>query len=89
MQLDVDVKLMQLDVDLRPRYLVCRFTITLARLGLYVKVLGQRSRSMTKILFWHHCYLGLRSRSKARVNVKGQTQIQKVRVNLLTCSGRY
>ena len=64
--------------DLRPWCLVCRLTLTLARLGLYVKVVGQGQ--MPKIVFWHHCYPALRSKSKVGV---------KVKVKFLVRSGRY
>ncbi len=39
---------------LRPWYLVCRSTLTLARSNLYVKVVGQRSRSNAKNRFWYN-----------------------------------
>ncbi len=29
---------------------------------------------MSKIVFWHHCYIALRSRSKVGVKVKGRGQ---------------
>ena len=41
---------------------------------------------MRKIVFWHHCYLALRSKAKVRVKVKGRGQghrsMSKVKVKL-------
>ncbi len=34
---------------------------------------------MPQIVFWHHCYLALRSRSKVGVKIKGQGQGQMSR----------
>ena len=52
--------------------------MTLARLGLKVKVIGQRSRSNAKNCVLTSLYLALRSRSgsrsKVRVKVTGQGQ---------------
>ncbi len=64
--------------DLQPWYLVCRLTLTLVRLELYLKVVGQMSRSNAKNRILHHCYLASRSMSKVGVKVKviGQGQRQ-------------
>ncbi len=60
--------------------------MTLATLGIYmqVKVLGQRSSKMLKIVFGHHhlfaIYFDSGSGSKVGFKVKGQGQVQRSNV---------
>ncbi len=63
--------------DLRPS----SFALTLARLAMQVKVVGQRSRSRSnaKNHVLHGYYLALRSRSMVGVKVKGRGQGQRSR----------
>ncbi len=64
--------LMAKPFDLRPWFLACWLTLTPGRMGLKVKVIGQRSRSNIKIVFYS---LLSEMRSKVKVNkvkVKGQ-----------------
>ncbi len=51
-------------LDLRPWYWLCMLTLT--GLGLYFKDVCL----MSKIVFWHHCYLAWRSRSGPRSKIK-------------------
>ena len=60
--------------DLQPWYSVCRSTLTLARMGVKVKVVGERSRSNAQIRIFTSDILpwglGQRSGSRPKVRVK-------------------
>ena len=80
---------------LRPWFLTEGSTLTMARLGFQVKVVGQRSRSNAKIVFWHHCYLPFRSKVKLKVKGHGQGEGKghgsrsKVKVKFMARNGQY
>ena len=68
-------------LDLRPSSFAWGSILTLARLAMQVKVVGQGQ--MPKIMFLHGCYLALRSRSKV-----GSRSKAGIKVKFLAHSGR-
>ena len=80
--------------DLRPRFLAWGSTLTLARMGLQLKVVGQRSRSNAKnrvLTSQLPCFKlkvkgqgqGQRSRSRSEVELKGQSKISGAQRSIL------
>ncbi len=71
--------------DLWPWYLICWSTLTLARVGLQVKVVGPRPSSSAKI----GLLTSLLPWFKVKCQGQGHGSMSKVKVKFLECSGRY